>query len=506
MRHNRRPVPGRGIARTGRCHVFDAVRGQTYAVDEPALLLGSGESLSRGWLDRAVDTVARALRSRRKAVVWCAGGHDLSTILGYLGALRAGHAAAFLPTTGTEESVARIVRGYRPEYAVADENTTRHLVRLGYVPTEAGHCRLLVRRGGAGAAVDDHTALLLTTSGSTGTPKAVRISAGSLAANTAAIVSALAIGPESRAAGALPIQYAFGLSVLNTHLWAGGSYLLTDERPTALRLWSAMQRSGVTSFAGVPTTYRSLSGAHAQLLAGSRITAMTQAGGRLADSVVLRWAERMADRGGGFHVMYGQTEATARISVLPSSELPASVGSVGRALPGGEIWTEPVAGHPDGEICYRGPGVMSGYVETREQLAIGGEPLDMLRTGDLGSVRDGLLYVSGRIKRIVKVLGYRVNLDELEQFIESPEGRVVFIAAGDRIVMVVEDGWSGDREAGRRAIVDLLGVPDATVTVRCLNTIPRTRSGKYDYAALSRAVNGDPGAAGRVRDREGARS
>ncbi|MFK4100719.1 AMP-binding protein [Streptomyces sp. NPDC019531] len=484
--------------------MFDPLRNQAHETDRCALLLGPEESLSRGRLNHAVDRVARALLSPGKALVWCVGDHSLSTVLGYLGAMRAGHAAAFLPATGTAESVARIVHRYRPEFAVADDGTARHLVRLGYLPVEAGPCTLYARRKSGGDPVDDHTALLLATSGSTGSPKAVRISAGALAASTEAIVSALAIDPKARAAGTLPIRYAYGLSVLNTHLWAGGSYLLTEEHPAALRVWHAIRRSGVTSFAGVPTTYRSLGRAHAQLLAGSQIASMTQAGGRLADSLVLTWAERMAARGGGFHVMYGQTEATARISVLHPAELPAAVGSVGRALPGGEIWTEPVDGHPEGEICYRGPGVMSGYVEDREQLAVGGEPLEMLRTGDLGSVRGGLLHVSGRIKRIVKVLGYRVDLDDLERCVEPPEGQVVFVAAGDRIVMVVEAGWTGDREAVRRAVVELLGVPDATVAGRFLKAIPRTYNGKCDYAALSRAVQGSPAAQEQVFDAEGA--
>jgi acyl-CoA synthetase (AMP-forming)/AMP-acid ligase II len=470
--------------------------------DRPALLFEDGSTLTRGDLHRRAARVAATLAATRKALVWLPGDRELGTVLGYLGARQAGHTTAFLPCPATSSAVGALLHAYQPEFVVAPGPHAAHLAAHGYRPMPDGaDCPLWQRKTGDPAdEIDAELAVMLGTSGSTGSAKAVKLTGRAVLDSTVAITAALGIDGDQRAVTSLPICFSYGLSVLNTHLRARAAVLLSTSRPASLPLWHAMIRHGVTSFAGVPATYQSLGPTHRRLLSGSRLAAMTQSGGRLPDDVLLRWWSAITEHGGAFHAMYGQTESTARITCLDPAELPDRVGSVGTAVPGGEVWIEPADGHRgarpgEGEVCFRGPGVMAGYARGRADLVPGPPPEPVLRTGDLGYLDDGFLYITGRIKRIAKLLGYRVSLDEVEQMFAGLDGESAVIAPDDRIVVcvVTHSTPDGRFEAERRRVVAMLGVPDPYVRLAAVPSLPRTPNGKPDYRALA-AVLADAGA------------
>src|SRR5258708_5129331 len=190
-------------------------------------------------------------------------------------------------------------------------------------------------------------------------------------------------------------------------------FLRTHSRPAG-ESYTATPVLGATSFAGVPTPYSAFGSARARLLGRSKIRTMTQSGARLGDELTMRLARRMDQRDGRFFVMYGQSEVTSRTARLDPSDLPGRLGSVGTAVPGGTITIRPAAAHAravpgEGAVHYRGPGVMLGYATSRADLSRGPE-VDVLDTGDLRYLREGYLYLTGRTKRIVKVLGVRTSL------------------------------------------------------------------------------------------------
>jgi acyl-CoA synthetase (AMP-forming)/AMP-acid ligase II len=294
----------------------------------------------------------------------------------------------------------------------------------------------------------------------------------------------LRIGPGDRAALNLPLSYSYGLSVLNSHLVAGGSVVLTEQGLTARPLWDRLTELQATSMPGVPYVYQTLHRLGFETLAPASLTVLTQAGGRLADSLVEHFHRLMTARGGRFHVMYGQTEATARIAVLDSSAVPARLGSVGRAIPGGTLSLAP-GGTDQREILYSGPNVMLGYAESAEDLALGDALQGRLETGDLGRIDvDGYLWITGRQKRIAKVNGLRINLDEVEALvgrygpaaaIEAPTGlRIVLEAPGDPAVV----------QRIRRALAEDLALPPGSLAIECVDALPRSANGKLDRAAL----------------------
>lgn len=181
--------------------------------------------------------------------------------------------------------------------------------------------------------------------------------------------------------------------------------------------------------------------------------------------------------------MYGQTEATARISVLDPSELPERVGSVGRALPRTRVWVEDANAEGIGELAVDGPQVMLGYAESAEDLSGRDDLGGVLRTGDLGRVEaDGIISIVGRLKRIAKVYGLRVSLDDIERRLAGT-GRVVAVQDGDGIVVHVEDAPDALRDS--RAIERAVGLPPRSVRVNVVDSIPTTPAGKVDREALT---------------------
>jgi acyl-CoA synthetase (AMP-forming)/AMP-acid ligase II len=462
--------------------------------ESPAVYLEDRTTLTYGELAEAVGEFQRALRYEDKALVLCAGDRDLPTLLAYLAALRLGHTVAFLPASN------EILSAYRPEFVVPAPDSGTGLTDLGYHPTAepvAGTTIFQRKNSQSADKIYADTALLLATSGSTGSPKTVRLSYSGLADNTAAVIRALGITAAERAPTTLPITHAYGLSVLNTHLSAGASIVLGARSPLSLAAWDHLIRSGATSFAAVPTTYAAFGPAHVNLLGRSKIRTMTHSGARLGDDLTMRLVRIMDQRDGRFFVMYGQTEATSRIARLDPADLPSRLGSVGTAMPGGTITIRPAPVHArsvpgEGAVHYRGPGVMLGYATRRADLCRGAE-VDVLDTGDLGYLREGYLYLTGRTKRIVKVLGIRTSLDDLEYMVERPGHPTAVICGTDDVVHLVGAGDAAVHEQQRQQLVESLGVPSRHVVFRPVDRLPRTPGGKVDYRTLAMIIDAREG-------------
>jgi acyl-coenzyme A synthetase/AMP-(fatty) acid ligase len=404
----------------------------------------------------AADGMAGRLRAEAKDVVLVRARRDAATVVAYLGALRAGHAVLL-----ADGETAEIERRYTPRFVVA-----------------AGEVE---DRGPAPGAAVPHPdlALLLSTSGTTGSPKLVRLSAAAVQANATAIAAYLQLGPGERALASLPLGYSYGLSVLNSHLVAGATVVLPREGIVRPSFWEAFERHGCTSLAGVPYSYALMERVGWRRRALPSLRTMTQAGGRMEPDVVLSVAGELERRGARLVVMYGQTEATARISYLPPGLLASKPGSIGVPIPGGRLSVD------GGELVYRGPNVMLGYATTRADLARGDELGGVLRTGDLGHADDdGCFFVTGRLTRIAKVHGLRVNLDEVEALGRGGGPAAALGDGEDRLAVFVE----GDPEAARAALADGLALRGRSVLVRHVEGLPVTTSGKVDYQALAREL------------------
>ncbi|NYG54789.1 AMP-binding protein [Nocardioides perillae] len=453
-----------------------------------------GAALSYAELaDRVADAAAAFGTARR--LVLLEGARDVDGLVAYLGA-QAAHQVVLL---AGGPALAPLRAAYDPD-VVLDRAATADLHAALRDPAAA--------RPTSAHDLHPALALLLSTSGSTGSPKLVRLSGSNLASNARAIAGYLDLRPGDVAPTVLPVEYCYGLSVVHSHLAVGAALLLTEDSVTDERLWDDLRRHGATSLAGVPHTFELLerSGAAERLLdpaSGLRLRTLTQAGGRMDPEAVARWAERGARAGVDLVVMYGQTEATARMAWLPPHLAATASSAIGRPVAGSSFRLEPLpadeaAGLPagTGELVFRGPGVMLGYATTPADLARGRE-LHELRTGDLGRQRsDGLWEVVGRRARFAKVLGLRVDLDRCERLLAA-EGVVALAAdGGDRVVLGVCDGARPvDTAAVRGRAARLLGLPPGRVAVVTYAEPPRLASGKPDRRAVAAlaATDGSPG-------------
>jgi acyl-CoA synthetase (AMP-forming)/AMP-acid ligase II len=330
----------------------------------------------------------------------------------------------------------------------------------------------------------------LTTSGSTGSPKLVRLAARNLESNARRIAEYLDLGPGERAVQSLPIYYSYGLSVLNSHLVAGGSVVLTPHSFMRPEFWRDADEQQATSFAGVPYMYETLHRLRFEPGRHPSLRTFTQAGGALRRELVAHFHDRAARSGARLVVMYGQTEATARISYVPPGRLSEKIGTIGVPIPGGRLRLEPLDGG-DGatELVYEGENVMLGYAETPADLALGDVLRGVLRTGDLGTVdADGYFSVVGRLKRFAKLFGRRVSLEDVERELESAfPVRAIATDAGERLgVSVAADGDVRD-DAVVAHLTKFLAVPPSAILLRRVAELPLTSTGKKDYKAVEGA-------------------
>ncbi|QBR92023.1 AMP-binding protein [Nocardioides euryhalodurans] len=412
-------------------------------------------------LARRVDDAAALLGATRRLVL-VEGSNTLDSLVSYLAALTHGHVVLLAPP-GHPSS--QLVEAWDPDVVVGEGG----LVERHDRPRHDLHPDL---------------ALLLSTSGSTGSPKLVRLSHDNLRSNATSIATYLGLTPQDRAVTSLPMHYCYGLSVVHSHLLTGAGLVLTDLSVVDECFWRLAREAGATSFAGVPYTFEQLEHAGLDEERLPTLRYVTQAGGRLPPDRVRAWAERGRRAGWELVVMYGQTEATARMAWLPPELATERPESIGRPVPGGSFRIDPVPEATDpgvGELVYTGPNVMMGYAVAPADLARGPE-LSELRTGDLAREVDGLVEVVGRRGRHAKLFGLRLDLDHLERLVgDDLEVRCVVVDEAFHAFHTRRRG--SDRV--RAALAEASGLPASAIRVTTLDALPRTASGKPDLTALA---------------------
>jgi acyl-CoA synthetase (AMP-forming)/AMP-acid ligase II len=441
----------------------------------------TGELVGGADLAERVAAEAVALRDLPPGVLFLRIGVDLPSVLRYLGALEAGRAVALLDPAQDVSVLAELVARFRPAAV------------LPAVPLD-GYSPEGVRVAGEGVEPHPDLAVLLPTSGSTGNPKFVKLSRRALLANADAIADVLGIGPDEVAPTSLPLHYSYGMSVLNSHLVRGATVLLEGSGVVARPFWDAVERYGATSLAGVPYHYEMLRRLRFDPAKYPSLRTLTQAGGKLRTELVAEFDEKVRAVGGRMFVMYGQTEAAPRMATVPAARLAEKLGSAGPALPGGSFSIRLDSGaevtDPDvvGEVVYRGPNVMMGYASAEAELADGDTCGGVLATGDLGYLdADGYLFITGRLKRIGKVFGNRVNLDDLEQLVKH-FGPAAAVPAGDKVVVFLDGGTRESCKAAAKALSESLHLHVTGFDVRPADGFPLLPSGKIDYRSLEAQV------------------
>lgn len=454
----------------------------------PAAIDDAGRELPYGALLETTAALAEQAPSRVVALVLTR--NSLGCIAAIVAMLRHGVVPILLDASASGETVEQYVIRYRPELLAVPAGMEDRCPDYACLLRTMDYAMLAARSDFEIAPLHEDLALLLGTSGSTGSPKLVRQSLRNLQANAEAIAAYLRITPADRPITSLPLHYTYGFSILSSHLHAGATLLVTDRSVMEKPFWQFFAEARGTSLAGVPYTYQMLRRLGFTRMAPGSLRTLTQAGGKLSEALIKEFAEYAARVGVAFYVMYGQTEATARMSYVPAERAIEKAGSIGVAIPGGELFLVDGGGNEiaevdiEGQLGYRGPNVTMGYAEHRADLCKGDERNGVLLTGDLARRdADGFYYVTGRLSRIVKLFGKRVSLEDLEQICLGVVAEVACSGIDDRVTVWVTDGRH--QAELPRFLAERTAIHASAYQVRVVAKLPRTAAGKIDYRALS---------------------
>ena len=440
-------------------------------------------------------------------------------VYAYLGIALAGGVCVPLPTLSTAEGLADIVTRTEPVCVFTQGQLLRrlHSEIVGHVPVVVDlmpkkrppdlDCipfAALEHKGSAEfvapVVADDDLASIMFTSGSTSQPRGVMVSHGNISSNTRDIIFSLGLDAGDRIMAVLPFFYCFGTSLLHTHLKAGGSVVIDNRFLFPDKILQHMIETGCTGLAGVPSTYQIL-------LRQSRMKQMRfpdlrkvqQAGGRLPQAFIAELEKTLPDA--QVFIMYGQTEATARLSCISPSERRERPTSIGRGLMNVclrlvDSQGAPVATGEVGEIVATGPNVTLGYWHDPQASAATFRN-GWLYTGDLATMdEDGFITIVDRAGDFLKCGGKRISCREVEENIHHFKGIVSAVVVGMPDELLGEavclfavhpdgDAVADDLMQFCSQNLDRHVIPRRVIF---LDSLPQNTSGKYDKLALKRIL------------------
>lgn len=426
---------------------------------------------------------------KQRPLVFLIASNSLGSVLGYIACLRSRAVPMLLPSTTSVERLRNLKSCYQPQFLLApvdhpclinDYKQVFHFHGMGLYQLAEDYQPLHAE-----------LAQLLSTSGSTGSPKFVRQSYQNIVMNATAIASYLKITKEDRPITTLPMSYTYGLSIILSHLTQGASILLTDRSVVEKEFWNFFSKYSATSFGGVPYLFEILKKIRFLKMDLPSLRTVTQAGGAMDPELIREFSNSFAQRGINFYVMYGQTEATARMSFYQPTLEPTKIGSIGKPIHGGSFYL--VDEHDAiiqkyntiGELVYQGPNVMLGYAQSYRELAIGDDLQGVLKTGDLAyRDGDGYYYITGRKKRFIKLYGHRINLDEVEQFLRSLAIEDCAVIGNDRSLQIYATKRIEDAQF-THSLAKELGIHKSAIQLFQVSSIPRNLAGKVLYDQLN---------------------
>lgn len=456
----------------------------TQFAEQTALIEDSGKEVSYSQLQTIADGIAKNMKP--KGLVFCLCTNTVPSIAGYVAFIQNGFPVLLLDAKKSDDLLQRLLEIYAPNYIWRP--TTSTLDKSLYVYDNYS----LYAYSDEDVPVHSDLSLLLTTSGSTGSPKLVRLTENNITSNAESIIEYLGITSEERSVTSLPMYYSFGMSVINSHLHCGATLLLSDKTVMQSEFWKFVKEQQATSIAGVPYTYEMLRRLRFFRMDLPQLKTMIQAGGKLNAGIVKEYAENAQKAGKRFFVMYGQTEAGPRISYLPFNIAEQKPSSIGIAIPGGNLSIHDSDGNPisepdvDGELIYEGPNVCMGYAESKEDLTEGDKNRGVLHTGDVARFdKDGFFYITGRMKRFVKIWGNRCNLDSIEQLLKPICPDCACIGNDDKIQVFLSEKKTSPNTV-LQYLSEKTGLNQVAFTIRYIEEIPRSKTGKIQYATLAR--------------------
>lgn len=287
------------------------------------------------------------------------------------------------------------------------------------------------------------------------------------------------------------MNYTFCISIINTHIYVGGTVLLTKRMVIQSEFWKFFKENNCTSLSGVPYTYEMLKRLKFVEKELPSLRTLTQAGGKMSSELHREYAEWAERKGCRFVIMYGACEATARMGWLPPEKAVEKIGAMGIPIPGGRFEVIDECGvlidvpFKVGELVYYGKNVTLGYAVNASDLIKGDERNGRYLTGDMAfKDAEGFYYIVGRKKRFIKMYGNSVNLDDCENLLKQKFGDIELACGGIDDLLYIFVSKSEQLMEIEKYLAKKIGFNSSSFKIVLLDVIPRNANGKILYKDL----------------------
>ena len=431
--------------------------------------------------------ILKGLKERSLILIRC--NNCFEVLLAYISFNRINCAIILVEDNLVNNSYIEIINAYQPDYIFQKKN--KKIDNINYTSFNSfGSHEILKKKNKDNLVINENLSILIPTSGSMGSPKFVRYSYENIHTNINQVTESLNVTQSDRAITTMPLNYTYGLSIINSHLFNGASLVLNNYSLIDKKFWNFFNKENVTNFGGVPFMYEILSKIGFDNKIPKNLKYITQAGGRLSNDLIKKFFNISKKNNFEFVVMYGQTEATSRMSYLHPSFLDKKIGSIGKPVKNGNFSIQDKNGriikdeNKVGQLIYEGKNVSMGYALNKLDLINGDENNGKLFTGDLAKRdNDNFYYIVGRIKRISKIFGMRLNLDDLEILLKKWGYRCACTGNDNLLDFFIEDKF--DSKDMLDKISKNIGLHKSVIRLNKINRIPRNKSGKILYLELN---------------------
>lgn len=443
----------------------------------------NGCILTYGQIISLANTLERCVKHR--SLFFILTCNDVGGIAWVMASILSGNVPLILSAHTDEQLLANLMEIYRPEYVCLPSDMS-----FNGEECHDGFGYKTIYSGSEQVEMYNELSHLLPTSGSTGSPKLVRHKYDNIEAAGLNISTFFGLTAADRPLMVLPLHYTMGLSMVFSHLKVGATILITDLSMTDPRFWAFLKEEQATSFTGVPFSYEILDKMRFMRMKLPHLTLLTQGGGKMPAELNRKLAEYCRDNGKRWIATYGQSEGTARMAWLPPEFAITKMGSIGIAVPNGQLSLRKPDGSfitespATGEMCYIGRNVTMGYARCREDLSLGDERNGFLPTGDIAyRDADGFYFIIGRMGRFLKIYGNRIGLDECEQIVKSVVTcECACTGNDDRLIVYLTD--ENQIEIAKSALIEAVRLPANVIDIRIVDSLPKNEAGKILYSKL----------------------
>ena len=420
--------------------------------------------------------------------------NDVEIIIAYLSFLDLRNPLMLIDSTLDDKKINELINSYNPEYIFINKNHLNKKIKKMYSVnnTNGNFINLKIKKKFLiSKKINKDLSILLGTSGSLSNSKYVKLTKKNIEYNTKQIIKYLNLKANDRTITTLPFNYSYGFSIINSHLSAGASVVLNNFSLLEQKFWKLYEDNNITNFNGVPFTYEILKKLKFSKFFNKNLKFITQAGGKMSSKNLTECLNLCIKNKVNFFTMYGQTEASPRMSYVNLSKYKNKVGSIGKVLDGCKFSLHDAlkkkisSPNVEGELIFEGKNIFKGYAESHKNLDILTN-FSKLKTGDIAKFdKDGFFFITGRKRRFIKIYGVRFGLDEMEKILDD-KFKVKFCCLGSDNKLIIATNHPYNKKYNISKISELLKIRKKNIEFKTNIEIPLRSNGKIDYQKMQK--------------------